>query len=121
MFAESHVWKESDGLHRLFPYTPLTVRAKGDGALGANPRSFPGFAGPIPFANYHAHRVINPPADAKTLDLTLTDPRGLSREMIATCNDGKYLARTLVGADDPTPITIRLEPAGSALPSRRPD
>ena len=71
------MWNESDGLHRLFPYTPLAARAKDDGAPGTDPQSFPGFTGPIPLANYHAYRVINPPADAKTLDLTLFVRRGL--------------------------------------------
>jgi hypothetical protein len=159
MFAEAQVWEESHGLHRLFPYTPLTRRTNGDGAPGEDIQSLPGFTGPIPLATYHAYRVINPPADARSLDLTLTVQRarsrmlrfvgpdgraiqgvnvaglvggletltvvldgseveilalepGQPREVIAISSDGKYVANTLVSAGGPTPLTIRLKPAG---------
>ncbi|MEJ7639798.1 MAG: hypothetical protein WKF75_17960 [Singulisphaera sp.] len=35
------VWKESEGLHRLFPYATLTARTKNDGAPAANPGTSP--------------------------------------------------------------------------------
>jgi hypothetical protein len=91
MFAESQMWKESDGLHQLFPYMPLAVRARGDGAPGTDPQSFPGFAGPIPFVNFHAYRVIDPPADAKTLNLTLTVPRAPSRKVRFVGPEGRAM------------------------------
>ena len=73
-------WKESEGLHRRYPYLTLTTRAKDDGALEGDTQSFRGLTGPIPLATgYHAYRVINPPADATTLDVTLNIPRAPSR------------------------------------------
>ena len=75
MLAEYMVHKESDGLHRLFPYLPLTARAKNDGAPGSEADSFPGFTGPIPIAGYHGYRVISPSTAATALDVTLTVPR----------------------------------------------
>ena len=91
MFATAMVWKESDGMHRLLPYATLTTRAKDDGAPAGDAQSLPGFHGPIPIANYHAYRVINPPADAKTLDLTLNVPRAPSRMLRFVDPDGRAI------------------------------
>ncbi|MGH7137698.1 MAG: carboxypeptidase regulatory-like domain-containing protein, partial [Pirellulales bacterium] len=91
MFAESGTWKESEGLHRLFPYAPLTARAKDDGAPEGDAQSLPGFTAPIPLSSYHAYRVIDPPADATTLDLTLTIPRAPSRTLRFVDPDGQAI------------------------------
>ena len=69
------IYTESTGIHQLFPYATLAGRAKDDGGPEGDAESFAGFTGPITLARYHAYRVINPPSDAKTLDLTLTVPR----------------------------------------------
>jgi hypothetical protein len=79
MFAEARVWKESEGMHRLFPYVKLATRLKDDGAPAGDTRSLSGFTGPIPLESYHAYRVINPAAAATALDLTLSVPRAPSR------------------------------------------
>jgi hypothetical protein len=158
--------KESEGVHRLFPYLALTARAKDDGAPRGDTQTLPGFNGPIPLAvpdsawKYHAYRVIDPPADATKLDVTMHIPRapsrvlrfvdpeyrairgvsvtglvpspwritvvvdgseiealalepGKPRELTATSNDGKFIARFSVGTDDPQPRTIRLDAAGT--------
>lgn len=88
MFAESQTWKESDGLHRLFPYPTLTERAN-DGVPGGDRQNLPGFAAPIPITGYHAYHVISPPADAKSLDLTLTVRRARSRLLRFVGPDGR--------------------------------
>ena len=87
-------FKESDGVHRRFPYAKLATRAKDDGAPEGDARSLPGFNGPIPLGDgtiYHAYRVINPPADAKTLDLNLTVPRAPSRMLRFVDPDGRAI------------------------------
>ena len=81
MFADAQVWKESEGFHRLFPYTKLTTRVKGDGAPEGDTRSLPGFTGPIPLSAYDAYQVINPSVAATTLDLTIFVPRAPSRTL----------------------------------------
>ena len=68
--------QESEGLHELFPYAVLASRTPGDGAPEGDGQSFPGFTGPISLRRgdhlkYHAYQVIDPPADAERLDLTL--------------------------------------------------
>jgi hypothetical protein len=74
-------WKESEGFHRLFPYAVLSGRTRDDGAPGGDRTSLPGLNGPIGLVdrNYHAYRVIDPPADATKMDLTLEIPRAPSR------------------------------------------
>ncbi len=74
-------WKASLGLQRLVPYLTLTARSKNDGAPPGDIHGLSGFNGPINVTSYHAYRVINPPADAKTLDLTLTVPRAPTRSL----------------------------------------
>jgi hypothetical protein len=76
-YDESIAWK-SDKLHDLFPYAPLTARAKNDGAPKGDTQSLSGYAGPIPLATYHAYQVINPAANAATLDVEFTVPRAPS-------------------------------------------
>ena len=46
MFAEAQVWKESDGLHRLFPYMPLAGRARDDRVPWGDPQDPPRLHGP---------------------------------------------------------------------------
>lgn len=95
--ARFGIWKESEGLHRLFPYVALAARAKHDGAPEGDRQSFPGFNGPIWLSRkdyayqYHAYRVINPPADATTLDVTLTVPRAPSRVLRFVDPDGRAI------------------------------
>jgi hypothetical protein len=92
MFGTGMTWKESDGRHRLFPYATLATRAKmDDGAPVGDTQSLPGFNGSLPLAHYHAYRVINPAADAKTLELTLTVPRAPSRLLRFVGPDGRAL------------------------------
>jgi hypothetical protein len=106
------VYPESDGLHRLFPYQVLTGRARDDGAPEGDARSFPGFNGPIPLTNgpiYHAYRVINPAADARALDLTLTVPRAPSRLLRFAGPDGRALRGVRVKGLLRSSITIVLD------------
>jgi len=90
-------WKESEGVHRLFPYAPLDKRAAADGAPAGDAQEFPGLTGPIPLAKagfvwrYEAYRVIDPPADAKTLDLTLSVPRAPTRRVRFVDPNGKAI------------------------------
>ena len=81
----AETWKESLELQRLVPYVKLTARAKNDGAPPGDLRSF---NGPINITSYDAYRVIDPPADAKTLDLTLTLPRAPTRQLRFVDPDG---------------------------------
>jgi hypothetical protein len=84
------VVKESDGLHKLFPYVTVTARAVNDGAPPGVGDSIPGFASAIPLGeSYHAYRVIDPPADAKTLDVKFTVRRGASRPVRFVGPDGR--------------------------------
>ncbi len=101
------VWKESDGLHRLFPYVPLTARTRDDGAPDGDSGSFPGLAGPIPLATFHAYRVIDPPVDATALDLDLTIPRAPSRLLLFVDPDGRPLRGVTVAGllAPPLPMT----------------
>lgn len=87
-------WNEGDGLHRLMPYTRLTRRAAADDAGGDDLESFAGFAGPIGLTGhdvYHAYRVIDPPADATTLDLDLMVERAGTRVVRFVDRDGRPL------------------------------
>jgi hypothetical protein len=94
-FLGMGVRKESDGFHRLFPYLALSSRAKDDGAPEGDPQSLPGYGGPIRLVGcartYHAYRVINPPADATQMDLTLTVPRAPSRTLRFVDSDGNEI------------------------------
>jgi hypothetical protein len=87
-YDESIVWKD-DKLHGLFPYAPLTTRAKNEGAPKGDSRSLPGYAGPIPLATYHAYRVINPATDAAALDVEFTVPRAPSHLLRFVGPDGR--------------------------------
>jgi RNA polymerase sigma factor (sigma-70 family) len=89
LYDQADRWKESDGLYRLFPYAPLTVRAKDDGAPDGDSRSLAGFVGPISLATYHAYRVINPPADAAALDVEIAIARAPSRLLRFFGPDGR--------------------------------
>jgi hypothetical protein len=85
---------ESDGVHRMFPYSTLATRARDDGAPEGDPRSLPGLTGPILLGDgrvYHAYRVINPPPDARALDLTLNVPRAPSRTLRFVDPDGRAI------------------------------
>jgi len=86
---QSPVLRESEEIHRLFPYVPLTARATGDGAPGDDPKGFPGFNGVIPLSSYHAYQVINPPADAAALAVELTIPRAPSQLLRFVGPDGR--------------------------------
>jgi protocatechuate 3,4-dioxygenase beta subunit len=91
MFGESMTWKESEGFHRLFPYATLAGRSEGDGVPGGDRLSLPGFSAPIAVNNYHAYRVIDPPVDAKSLELTMTVPRAPSRMVRFVGPDGRAI------------------------------
>jgi protocatechuate 3,4-dioxygenase beta subunit len=88
---EFGAWKESDGVHRLFPYAPLTSRTTDDGAPQDAADSFSGFTGPIRLTNYHAYRVIDPAADVTTLDVTLEVPRATSRMLQFVDPEGRAI------------------------------
>src|SRR5262245_46327429 len=87
-FGFGGVWKESDGFHRLFPYLTLRERDQADGAPEGDAENLPGLNGPIRLTEFHAYRVINPPADATHLDLTLSIPRAPSRTLRFVDRDG---------------------------------
>ena len=109
LFAlEGGVWKESEGLHRLFPYAKLSARTNDDGAPDGDSRNLPGFAGPISLAKYCAYRVIDPPADATTLSVDLTVPRGPSRTLRFVGPDGRPVRGvTVLGLlAPPLPMTV---------------
>jgi hypothetical protein len=91
MWQEMQVWKESDGIHRLFPYVKLKTRVKNDGAPEGDTQSLPGFTGPIPLSAYDAYQVINPSATTMTLDLTIFVPRAPSRTLHFVGPDGREI------------------------------
>jgi hypothetical protein len=97
MFAELTPGLKEGEEFRLFPYATLATRARNDGAPEGDARSFPGFSGSIPLStpdsifNYHAYRVIDPPADATTLELTLNVPRAPSRVLRFVDPDGRAI------------------------------
>lgn len=106
-------WNEKDGLHRLFPYLKLTARFDNDGAPPGDAQSLPGFTGAIPLATYHAYRVIDPPADATTIDVTLTIPRAPTRQVrFVDAKDRPMTGVRLLGlapSSPSLPIKVKLE------------
>jgi hypothetical protein len=113
MFAEVGTWKESEGFHRRFPYVTIATRANGDGAPVGDARSLPGFMGPIPLSTYHAYRVINPAADAKTLDLTISVPRAPTRTLRFVGPDGRPIRGVRVRGLLAEPLTMTIDLDGS--------
>ncbi len=98
-FGAVGVWRESAGIHRLFPYSTLKRRAPLDGAPGTDPNSFPGFNGPIGLDLYggcEAYRVIDPAPDAEGLDLTVEIPRAPSRRVRFVDPRGRRLKGAMV-------------------------
>jgi RNA polymerase sigma factor (sigma-70 family) len=95
-YDQQSPWKDRDGLHRLFPYAPLSARLKNDGAPDGDSGSLPGFAGPIPIATYHTYRVINPPADATTVDVEIAVPRAPSRLLRFVGPGGRPISGVMV-------------------------
>jgi hypothetical protein len=117
--AGSH--KESDGFHRLYPYVALEARTKHDADLNRKLEKLRGFTGPIPVSNAHAYRMIDPPKDARVLDVTLEVPRVPSRVVRFGGPDGDGLSGLhvhglvdswmMVILDGSEAEVIRLEPA----------
>ncbi|MGH7135844.1 MAG: hypothetical protein ACREHD_08900, partial [Pirellulales bacterium] len=64
------------------------------------------------------HGLVAPPRamavvfDGSEAEVLALEP-GKPRPVIAFSNDGKYAAKTMVGADDLQPLTVPLEPTGS--------
>jgi RNA polymerase sigma factor (sigma-70 family) len=75
-------WKESDGVHRLFPYASLMGRRPNDGApAGDDASRLAGFSGPIELASYHAYKVIDPQPGRAEQDVTIDITRAPSRRV----------------------------------------
>jgi beta-lactamase regulating signal transducer with metallopeptidase domain len=113
MFAETGTWNESEGFQRRFPYVTLATRTKSDGAPEGDLLSFPGFMGPIPISNYHAYRVINPAANAATLDLTISVPRAPTRNLRFVGPDGRPIRGVRVQGLLAPPQTMTIVMDGS--------
>ena len=96
MLAEFGTHKESDGFHRLLPYVPLKARDADDGAPAGDAHSFPGFTRPIPLENCDAYKVINPAAEANSLELTFNIPRGPTRNIRFVDPSGNAVAGVTV-------------------------
>ncbi|MDB5301681.1 MAG: blaR1 3, partial [Phycisphaerales bacterium] len=111
MFGELMIHKEGEKLHTLFPYVHLKGRARNDGAPAGDAQSLPGFSGPIAISPYHAYRVIDPPADAKSLDVTLDVARAPSRVLRFTDPDGRAIRGVTVQGLVDSPMTVVLDGA----------
>jgi hypothetical protein len=97
--AMGEITKETDGLHKLFPYVTLTARSMNDGAPFGVGDTLPGFAGAISLGEnpiYHAYRVIDPAPGAKTLDVKISIPRGASRTVRFVGPDGRPMRGAIV-------------------------
>ena len=69
--------------------------------------------GPIPLANYHAYRVINPAADATTFDLTISVPRAETRTLRFVGPDGRPIRGVHVRGLVAEPLTMTIVLDGS--------
>jgi hypothetical protein len=95
-------WSESAGMHRQYPYRELVGRYKNDGAPEGDGKNLFGFAGPLRLENgqcaygFHAYRVINPPVDQTTTDVTVEIPRAPSRLLRFVGPDGNAMRGVMV-------------------------
>lgn len=111
----SGVHKESTGLHQLFPYERLKTRIEDDGGPKGDAETLPGFAGPITVTGYHAYRVINPPPDARALDVTLPVPRAPSRLLRFADPAGNPVEGVTVQGLLPSQMSLAVELEGSEV------
>jgi hypothetical protein len=109
MFGEFLTWKESEGVHRLYSYVKLTTRDKNDGAPAGDAASLPTLAGPIPIGNYHTYHVINPPADAAALNVTVNVPRAPTCKLQFVGPEGHPIKGVRVQGLVATPMTVVLD------------
>jgi hypothetical protein len=98
-------WADRYGIHKLFPYLPLTNRLRGDGAPWTNydASTLPGLTRRIPLVQYHAYKVIDPAADATSIDLTLEVPRAAWRSLHFVDPDGNPISSVTVRGLVPRP------------------
>ena len=76
--------KESDGLHKRFPYAPLAHRELADGAprvAGEAGEALPGTDGPIALEGLVAYKVIEPAANDASFKVEITIPTALTRRI----------------------------------------
>jgi beta-lactamase regulating signal transducer with metallopeptidase domain len=121
MLAEFVTHKESDGFHRLLPYVPLKARGADDGAPAGDAHSFPGFTRPIPLENCDAYKVINPAAEAKSLELTFNIPRGPTRNIRFGDPNGNVVAGVTVRGLVTSPMSVILEGSEAEVLALEPD
>jgi hypothetical protein len=92
-------WKESEGLHRRFPYAPLIRRDPDDGAPrapGEAGDALPGMSGPIPLEDFVAYRVIEPAANDAPYKVEITIPTAPTRRIRFVDPDGRPVRGALV-------------------------